>query len=182
VPDISCVPDCTTTITGNECGVDLGTRRTSRGRLVAALIATLACTPAPVGITDIPLVCSEVAPPLPLPTVALAIHRKNRGNFTLCKADQASFKDFSRHSLIRHALCNSCRPHAKAGIGKFSADKTSIRIATNHEVRPIHGAVFPPRSAIRQESSISQMPQRSAADATAPCIFFCRLTRSPPQH
>lgn len=43
--------------------------------------------------------------------------------------------------------------------------------------RPMHGAVFPPRSAIRQESSFSQMPQRSAADATAPCIFFVRPVR-----
>jgi hypothetical protein len=40
------------------------------------------------------------------------------------------------------------------------------------EGRPIHGAVFPPRSAIRQESSSRRCRKCSAADAAAPCIFF----------
>jgi hypothetical protein len=66
----------------------------------------------------------------------------------------------------------------EGGSGTVSNQTTEHLVACQRiiEERPIHGAVFPPRSAIRQESSFSQMPQMLCSRCRRPVyLFFSRL-------
>src|SRR5262245_33140735 len=69
----------------------------------------------------------------------------------------------------RHGVCNAWE--------RLRCEATRIIScccpSSEFQARPIHGAVFPPRSAERQERELSQQRRNTLqADAAAPCIFF----------